>query len=524
MDQMNNVQIYENYERFLTENDHITTSANEIAKMLSDNSMYEVYIDSLCDGLSESATAVVKAVADRQRTYLLQEAFSNPASAFPFGWTVLSFPILVDIYAEPIISEVCNVFPTDSPVLSVPRVRIKSTTKSYDGTSEVSRIIPTNRELVRADTVNITITPSTTANVFTTAGISANDFKMNRRRFLMTSFDIEDSATTPATNITVDYVIQTDNRNQLNGVTTFQDSGGATVTARITGHVDFDSGNILTNIELTGGTPSNYTITGINFKCGFTPVNSMNGRTEVTIETEMMDLSIDVIDDFMLNLQQETIQDYKSIFKIDIARSISEAIKRQILLNKEHDLKFELEAVETDIAANGAKAVVDLQKYTRDGGSGDYAPAENVQVLRAVIARISAVMEQIRYNFQMYPSYMLAGRKTAAMLRTIQGFASQLIGARGQFGWNGGIAPFLQMKVLNSQVLPENKIYLSTKAPANALEKSTIVDFIYQPLYIISEITDGNQKNFVRSRTYVKLMRPEGLGIVEVQNLDDFIM
>lgn len=53
----------------------------------------------------------------------------NPKSTFIIhglsnGWTTLSFPILTDIYSEPIISQLCNVTPIEKP--SIPRVKVVS--------------------------------------------------------------------------------------------------------------------------------------------------------------------------------------------------------------------------------------------------------------------------------------------------------------------------------------------------------------------------------------------------------------
>ena len=41
-------------------------------------------------------------------------------------WAVMSFPILEDIYSEPIISEICNIYPVNKPTIKVPRIRIRS--------------------------------------------------------------------------------------------------------------------------------------------------------------------------------------------------------------------------------------------------------------------------------------------------------------------------------------------------------------------------------------------------------------
>lgn len=61
--------------------------------------------------------------------------------------------------------------------------------------------------------------------------------------------------------------------------------------------------------------------------------------------------------------------------------------------------------------------------------------------------------------------------------------------------------------------------YLSTfltKAPENQLEKTIIADLVYQPLYISAEVTNGLQKNYVRSRTLVHVCRTDGIACIEV--------
>ena len=88
------------------------------------NGMFRSYVDALTDGLDVGVRSSAMRVLNRQREMVLSESANVPGSALSFGWTVLSFPILVDIYAEPIVSELANVYPVSSPVASIPRVKI----------------------------------------------------------------------------------------------------------------------------------------------------------------------------------------------------------------------------------------------------------------------------------------------------------------------------------------------------------------------------------------------------------------
>lgn len=239
-----------------------------------------------------------------------------------------------------------------------------------------------------------------------------------------------------------------------------------------------------------------------------------NDELEVTILVEYK----------WIELPPEDIQDYQAIFKIDIIRTLSEAVKRQILLNKDTDLAYFLLAAEADMAANGTSLSLNLATY--ENAAGRFEPDNIIDIFKAVIPRIAILSGTIRRNFNMYPSYIVAGLKTAALLRSLQTLAISMPGigqGDGNFGWAGDSAQFLKMKVLESNAIGEGKIYLSTKAPNDALEKTTIVDLIYQPIYIVTEITDGNSRNFVKARTLIEIPRTDGLGVINVTGLVDFV-
>lgn len=116
--------LFENYEHFITEHSDDLSNPSGALKMITDNGMFRSYMDALTEGLEPRVRGTVLNVANRQREMLLTESANVPGSSLSFGWTVLSFPILVDIYAEPIVSELCNVYPVSSPVASIPRIKI----------------------------------------------------------------------------------------------------------------------------------------------------------------------------------------------------------------------------------------------------------------------------------------------------------------------------------------------------------------------------------------------------------------
>ncbi|MDY0389044.1 MAG: hypothetical protein RBT65_18375 [Methanolobus sp.] len=88
--------LFENYEHFINEHSDDLSNPSSALKIVTDNGMFRAYMDSLTEGLEPRVKNSVLGVANRQREMLLTEAANVPGSTLSFGWTVLSFPILVD--------------------------------------------------------------------------------------------------------------------------------------------------------------------------------------------------------------------------------------------------------------------------------------------------------------------------------------------------------------------------------------------------------------------------------------------
>ena len=293
--------LFENYEHFINEHSDDLSNPAGALKMITDNGMFRAYMDALTEGLEPRVRASVLGVANRQREMLLTESANVPGSSLSFGWTVLSFPILVDIYAEPIVSELCNVYPVSSPVASIPRIKIMAYIKGYGGaTTQVK--IPTLRQSVRPSALALTVTPAIANNMFTIASaavapavISADLYRINRRYTLLTSIATNELLGGGG-NIakTINVVMKPDNRSQFIGTFTFKDNAGLDVVGSLTGHINYDSSVFSYNIIFSGGTgTSTFTCTSAVMSMRFMPTNTMNGRVKVKIETEMTDITID---------------------------------------------------------------------------------------------------------------------------------------------------------------------------------------------------------------------------------------
>jgi len=225
-------------------------------------------------------------------------------------------------------------------------------------------------------------------------------------------------------------------------------------------------------------------------------------------------------EDFILDLEQEDIQDFSAIYNIDLLKTISEAIKRQISLNKDYDVVYMLQAHESEMAGYGAKFTIDLDNFK---ATSNYTPATPLDVFKSVIPHISNMAGVIKRNYQMYPSYIVAGSKTAAMLRSLQDMMITMPGKQGELGFSGQTAQFMKMKILEATCADQSKMYLSIKPSQGNLQHSALIDLIYNPMYIIKEVTDGATIQYVRSRSMIELARADGLGVIEMQNIDKYL-
>ncbi|MEO5348931.1 MAG: hypothetical protein H7836_04730 [Magnetococcus sp. YQC-3] len=76
------------------------------------------------------------------------------------------------------------------------------------------------------------------------------------------------------------------------------------------------------------------------------------------------------------------------------------AIKTQMLLNKDKDLAYFLNAYKPIFAANGAAATCDLEAFGTDSTSGQYTPSNYIDLFRNVIPFITSTTRRIHKNFR----------------------------------------------------------------------------------------------------------------------------
>ena len=92
----------------------------------------------------------------RQRDVILNEATTVMSSPEAMSFAVASFPMLIDIYAEPMLSKIVTVYPYDKPILTIPRIKwIAINVDEYGETTEYE--YPTATKNLRLNVKTVTL-------------------------------------------------------------------------------------------------------------------------------------------------------------------------------------------------------------------------------------------------------------------------------------------------------------------------------------------------------------------------------
>lgn len=527
-------RIFENYELFLKEHrDDLGTPAGAI-EMLSSDGAFRAYIDAITEGLDSGLKRSILAIANREREMLLEESINIGPSASVVGYAVSYFPILADIYSDPVLAQVATTYPVDKSIITIPKANIESTVKNTDGTVSNFRL-PTTMNLVRTSLEEIEVLPGRVnllhamSNNFNSFVTPENAF-LNKRYFVVTKIKYKDSADDTHA---IDVMVRPDARGQINTTEEFTDVNGYKYSLTIIGNVNWDTGALQYNATFTNiseatpdpalGAP---TIASIVTNTIFSARTGDIGRVKVGIKMSGWDVNIDVRDSFEIVLDQEVIQDYTDIYQIDMIRTLSMAIKNQMLYNKDSDLAYYLQINEPNFASFGSASTFNMSKYMVSGTPSNFTPSNILDVFKGVIPHITTVNRNVRRVFRADPQFLVTGLKTASLLESLQafmvGFQSNNYGEAGFSSQNSAI-DFRKQKVLACDAIEDHKIYAIYRAPNDDLTRTAIADLIYKPLYMIEEIDNSQRRTFVKSRTAIELTAPEAIGVITMTDFQGFL-
>lgn len=521
---MKNGLILENFGSYITENSVLFDDALSSTAVITDDMYFESYTAKLLEGFEESDKNFYKSLFERQRNMIIEEGTTMLGSPEAISYSVTSFPMLLDIYAEPLLSKVVTVYPSDKPVMSIPRLKWTAKIIGLDG-SENKVYFPNANQMVRPGYFDA-VSTKVVDNLFTLAGVTSNvdQFRLNKRNFKITNVkftvDPDGAGSGAAIAQNIDVVIIADARGGFEEDIVVTDNAATPVTlgsVRVSGTINFESGQVTYGLIALDATVGVVTPTSITYRGRIFGVGNGKGVVKARPEQSMIDINADVEDSFEIENIEEIIQDWKSLYNLDIIAQVKDYVKDQMKLNKDYEIA---ELLETNIPAAkrfGHYAEIDFSAITGDQGT---APRTFADIFKNILPVISMLGEIVKKNTRLEFSYIVCGVKASAILKTLQEYALKIAGPVGEMGMKGTSGDFLRIEIITSFAVADDLIHLVTKS--ETLSQSTILEVSHKPFYVIREVTNSINRTFIKSRNWIGIVRAEGIATIRVKGIAGF--
>jgi len=508
MKQTTSSLILENYDIFVKDHSDLFDDALSASTTITDDSYYEMFVDKLMEGMEESTIRTIRPILDREREMFIEEASSVLTSPQAIAYAVASFPMLINIYADPMLSKVVTVYPYDKPTMTIPRLRWVA--KVIDETGATKEyLFPTATEMIRPQFKEIDT--AQVDNLFDIMSVQKGDFRISKRNFRLASLNVTDNGVIKDIAVNA----QADARGNVMYGGVIIDGGEFKIQAQI----DFETGDITWSI-VTIVAPVG-AVTFNTAKAKFRMFGNGNGRQVVKSypRQDIIDIDADIEDSFEVENLEEVIQDWKALYDINILAELKNHVKDQIKLNRDYEIADLLEGNMPFAQTIGQVVNIDMSVFADAGGAG-LRPVVTQDIFKNIVPPLNALMERMRRQNNMEVQYLVVGIDTAAILKSLQEFAIRFDGMNGQTGMTGTAGAFAKLDIVESYAVRPDLIHLITEAPT--LGQSSLVMVMYKPLYIITETTNSIRRTFIKSRTWMGVVRPEGLGTIVLQNYDPY--
>jgi len=521
--------LLENYGSFIKDHETLFEDSVSAAQVISDDSYFEMYVDKLTSGLEESVVSRIKPILEREREMYIEESGSILTSPQAIAYAISSFPMLINIYAEPLLSKVVTVYPTDKPTMSIPKLTWISKIIDHAG-NETEVAFPTARQMVRPDMVTLTLA-SKTANLFNLLGdISPSDFRISKRNFRVRNI----RSASDAESILIS--VQADARGSIISEFDVQavDSDGNAIIVdgqpafdvyKIQGQVDFDSGaltwSVIQVVQIAGSENGADKFDAGEIDVKFRVFGNGNGRGVVKSrpKQEIIDIDMDIEDSFEVENIEEIIQDWKSVYSVNVLAELKNYVKDQIKLNRDFEIADKLEENIALAKKIGQYQEIDLQAFVGSATDDKGVRPTTVQdIFKNIVPQIMAMVERMRRQNNMDVQYLVCGIDVAVVLKSLQEFAVKMDGMTGGTGLSGTTGDFAKLEIVSSYAVEPSLLHFVTGA--NTLSRSSIVEVMYKPLYIINEITNSIRRTFIKSRNWIGIVRSSGIATIKLKNYE----
>lgn len=539
LDGINTTDIFKNYYKALSSNSLNLKNPNSIINILEDDDKFKDFTNILFEGMSNDQISIANIICEAQRNFLIQEMSNNIGNSdLAIGYAISYFPILCDTYCTDILGNAILFKQVDSPILTIPRLKMTASVQNSNGTVN-NWTFPRAMFLIRSEPEDFKLTPKLTHNLFSLSKspikLTPENSSINKKYFILKTINVEIKNEQTKTTETIDHLlmIRPDSRNQFNYDFEIISAENPKIMANCTiiGHIIFDSGQLQYDMTTISSDPNyTFTIKYGTFSCLFNSRTTDIGRVKISVKMSGEDIDISKNDDFEYDLDVETLQEYSDIYNIDLIRTLSTAIKGQLLLNRDHDISNLLKSSIPDTKLN--HTYEELQFVPIFDTNGYLSPGYYQSIAQLLIPKISLIARYMYYNTTLLPTYILCGIKTSVVLEALQEFIITYPQMRaGLAGYNNKYgdktinrSSFRSYKIIMSHAIPEDDLYLLYKPTSKDEEVySNIVNFIYKPLYLVEEITNSQKRIFIKTRNTVELLNTSTIGYIHLPDINEYL-
>lgn len=498
---------------------------------------YANFEATLLEGLTESFDTLecdtLKALLKRQKDVILQESTTVMSSPEAMSFAVASFPMLIDIYAEPMLSKVVTVYPYDKPTLTIPRIKwIAVNVDEYGQTTEYEYPTATKNLRLNLKTVQMNQSDNVYAGLQRVARLtdpeapllSAGEFRISNRNIRITGMKV---TTEDAQGVKTTEVVDTFGIIDAKGNFFLDDIQVGSRTFRIQGTFVQSNGRFTWGVtDLTPAAISNQLTDSVTFeeltfqfKLFGNGINKAVMRTKPLMST--VEVNCDLEESWEISEIEEILQDWKALWNMDILSLLKDHIKDQMKLNKDAEIADLLYGNIPASKKYGMYREFDLTAFMQSNGVGAMTRPTNVMdIFKNIYPIFVDLIDQMRKRVKMEPRYIVCGTKAGSILKSLQQFETSLIGQVGEIGQVKGAPAINKFEIIVSDAVEEDLIYLVVKNEQYNL--STILEVTYKPLYVIVETTNSKRRTFIKSRGWIGIVRNEGIATIKVKNFNNY--
>ena len=453
--------------------------------ILVNDKSFDIYSQSLSEGLAENLKKPFRILAENTRRTLLENSMYqlNP-------YETLALPLLRVFFPKTIAKDLVTVIPMDKP--EIVRGFIRATFKRF-GDSK-SYIAPSNTDISRGSDITVPLTSAVvigTTDVLALAGLNS-DIAHIEKDFAITGVTLDGENIDVRIALTVDGEFSASIQNAAQ---TNED----TLTGRM---------NLLTGVLETASVSGE--ITHVSFTCTVSlEENTINPRVTFNIDKlRLIAKDRQITTEWSIQMEQ----DIKALFNIDVQSELVSVIGQQIVLDIDREIVNSLIYACERLNGTSHNQEFDLNpaSYSPNYTWGPKMWMENVI---PVLNNLSAA---VYVDTNMAAANTLACNPLdATIFESLQGFKyTGKSDEDGEVGYESASVSNGKWKMLVSSVVPQGKI-LCVYRPTEEIKAS----YIFAP-YVPSVLTPfplGNKPSLtVLSRYGSQLVRPQAISVLKV--------